>query len=94
MNTLKINNTISFYGSREIVIKEMFENGNKIKKPIQEMLSQSQLRMATDALMQDLNGTSQEVKEVVMENLSKSAEKAYKTTSEKLNGQKIEKLHK
>lgn len=55
MNIFKINNTLNFQGSREIVFKEALANGGKIKKPFQDMLTQSQLQVITKSLMDDLD---------------------------------------
>ena len=79
MNSLKINSVPSFHGSREIVAREILANGKKRSISLQDMLSQSQLRTATDALMKDLNF------EEVGNWVKKNAVGAYETTSEKLN---------
>ncbi len=55
MNIHKIDNTPNFQGSREIIFKEAVGNGRKLSQPIQDILSQSQLRAVTEDLMKDLN---------------------------------------
>ena len=69
MNIFKINNTLNFQGSREIVFKEALANGGKIKKPLQDMLTQSQLQAITKSLMDDLDCISLPSKPVVLDNI-------------------------
>ena len=56
MHSLTVNNSLAFQGSREIFIRDAVGNSKKLSKPIQEVLTQSELRAATLELMRDLNG--------------------------------------
>ena len=69
MHSLTINNSPTFQGSREIVFEEALANGGKIKKPLQDMLTQSQLQAITKSLMDDLDCISLPSKPVVLDNI-------------------------
>lgn len=56
MHSLTINNSLTFQGAREILVRDAVGNSKKLSMPIQEALTQSELRAATLELMQDLNG--------------------------------------
>ena len=56
MHSLTINNSPTFQGAREIFARELEGSSKKLAKPIQEVLTPSELRAATLELMQDLNG--------------------------------------
>ena len=51
MLNLSTNGSVNFQGSRELIL-----NNKKMSKPVQEMLTPSNLRVATEDLLQDLNG--------------------------------------
>lgn len=51
MLNLSTNGSVNFQGSRELIF-----NNKKMSKPVQEMLTPSNLRVATEDLLQDLNG--------------------------------------
>lgn len=51
MLNITTNNSVNFNGSRELIL-----NNKKIAKPVQEILSPTKLKAATEELLQDLNG--------------------------------------
>ena len=89
MYNIQANNTPNFLGARELVSRDVIKNGKKLGKPIQEIISQSQLRTATEELMQDLNSLAIsnfpiEKKVDMNEVLSTQAIKSYESSTKEL----------
>ena len=83
------NNSVNFNGSRELILN------NKMAKPVQEMLSPTNLKAATDELLQDLNRMVLP-KVSLDDDLKKMyyalANKTNKVTSQKLAEEKAQRL--
>jgi uncharacterized membrane-anchored protein YhcB (DUF1043 family) len=82
-------NTPSFKGSRELII-----NSQNISKPVQELLTTSNLKAATEELLQDLNGMVLP-KPALVDEVIKAYQQSFKenkATSEKLAEEKVQRL--
>ena len=95
MHSLTINNSPTFQGAREIFVRDAIGNSERLSKPIQEALTQSELRAATYELMQDLNGmvlpkASLEETVGVRKMFAEEATKAYDAAVKDLSNTKIE----
>ena len=89
MNTLKINNTPSFQGARELFTKEMLEN-KLVRNTASEVFAPSELMAATENLLADLNligsqKLSKASETVIKKTLSQEAAKTYKISAENVN---------
>lgn len=88
MQNIQTNNSLSFLSSKNILAEKAIGTGKKLKKPVHEMLSQSQLRIATEELLQDLNGMTIPVSEEVKNAQIYLAEQASKVSCQKFVEQK------
>ena len=89
MLNITTNNSVNFNGSRELIL-----NNKKIAKPVQEMLSPTNLRAATENLLQDLNGMVLP-KPALVDEVIKAYQQSFKEnkiTSEKLAEEKVQRL--
>ena len=90
MYNLRINNSLAFQGSREIFAREAIENANRLAKPVHETLSHSELFIATELLLRDLECINLQNQAKIDENslrknLSESITDIYKKSSGKLS---------
>ena len=88
MLNITTNNSVNFNGSRELILN------NKIAKPVQEILSPTNLKAATDELLQDLNGMVLPRVSLVddLKNLYYQTIKKNKVTSQKLAEEKAQRF--